>query len=472
MVFRVVNMTPHAATTVPAAGATPRWLYAYLLGQMACQVVLLIPGVGAFRPIARSAAFGLSLAILLVVSKRPLTRHPVRSVLWVVLLILFLSAFNPESGGPLAAFASFCMHLAIVGPIFWVARLRCGQQELTRLLILMWVLSTASATVGVLQVWFPGRFQPVLSEFTRSNLGALMIETASGIRIPRPTGLTDTPGGAASSAFYAALLGLGIALMQPFRFARSAAAVSGLIGMTCLYLCQIRSLVVMLVICVVGVIALFGAAGRVSRFTFTILATTAVFFAGLSAAVAVGGPMTLSRLQDLIAADPSSIYQASRGGSLQAAFERALPQYPFGAGLGRWGQVSTYFSNRPDRALYAEIQWVGWIYDGGFPLLLAYPAAVVVVLWNATRLALRRVTPDLEAWATVIAGYNLGALALTFSYPVFMSSIGIEFWLVNAALIQAEAAAAASARAAPSAEREPVARDQRFEHHQGYDLQR
>jgi hypothetical protein len=422
-------------------------MYVHLLVQMACQVVLLVPGVGAIRPLARSAAFGISLAILVAVAKPALTRHPVRAVLWVVLLILLLSAANPDSGGPLAAFASFCMHLAIIAPIFWVARLQCGERELTRVLVLMWLLSTASASVGVLQVWFPGRFQPVVSEFANNNLGALMIETASGPRVPRPMGLTDTPGGAASSALYAALLGLGVALMKPFRFAGIAAAVTSLVGITCLYLCQIRSLVVMLVICVVGMVALFGAAGRVSRFTFTILAATAVFIAGMVAAVALGGPTTLDRFQHLISGDPTNIYKSSRGGSVTSAFGLVLPKYPFGTGLGHWGQVATYFSNHPERARFVETQWLGWIYDGGLPLVIAYPTAVLMVLWNATRLALRRVTPGLEGWATVIAGYNLGALALTFSYPIFMSSIGIEFWLVNAALIQAEATYTARLRA-------------------------
>jgi hypothetical protein len=445
-------MTQHLAVDRPNAveqGASPRWMYAYLLVQMACQVVLLIPGVGAVRPLARSAAFGMSLVILVAVTRPPLVRHPVRSVLWIVLLILLLSAANPESGGPLAAFASFCMNLAIVAPIFWVARLKCSDADLTRLLILMWAFSTASATVGVLQVWFPGRFQPNMSAFAGGNLGALMIDTASGARVPRPMGLTDTPGGAASSALYATLLGLGIALMRPFRYARAAAALTSLIGMTCLYLCQIRSLVVMLVICLLGMLALFAAAGRVSRFTFTILAATTIFIAGLSTAVALGGPTTLVRIQALVTTDPRTAYQVSRGQYLESAFERALPQYPLGAGLGRWGQVSTYFSDQPDRQMFVEIQWLGWILDGGLPLLIAYPTAVLIVIWNAARLALRRATHSLQGWATVIAGYNLGALALTFSYPIFMSSIGIEFWLVNAALIQAEATFAANARAGP-----------------------
>jgi hypothetical protein len=427
-----------SATREVHQGGSPRWMYAYLLTQTACQVALLIPGIGGFRPILRSAAFGMSLVILAVTTRPPLARHPVRLALWTVLIILGLSALNPDSGG-LAAFASFCMQLAILAPVFWVARLRCGEKDLERLLILMWGLSTANAFVGLLQVSFPGRFQAPISEFARSNLGALMIQTASGAWIPRPMGLTDTPGGAAAGGLYATLLGLGIAIMRPFRFARVAAAGSAIIGMSCLYLCQIRSLVVMLAICLLGVLVLFALAGRVSRFAFTAVAAVLFALAGLAGAVSLGGPTTLLRFEALVSADPRTAYQVSRGEYLDYAFETMLPKYPLGAGLGRWGQMANYFGSGTEETFSAEVQWLAWVIDGGFPLLIAYPLALLIVIWNATRLALRRSTPGLEGWATVIAGYSLGSLALTFSYPIFMSAIGLEFWLVNAALIQAEA---------------------------------
>jgi hypothetical protein len=429
-------------------GASARWMYAYLLMQMACQVALLIPGIGGFRPVLRSAAFCMSLAILVLVRRAPLVRHRIRFVLWAVLIILGLSALNPEAGG-LAALASFCMQLAILAPVFWVARLRCGERELELLLILFWGLSTANAAVGLLQVSFPGRFQASISEFSQRNLGALMIQTASGAWIPRPMGLTDTPGGAAAGGLYATLLGLGIAIMRPFRFARLAAAASALIGMSCLYLCRVRSLVVMLAVCLLGILALFAVAGRVSRFAFTAMAAFLFFFAGLGGALTLGGPTTLLRFESLLSADPRAAYQVSRGEYLDYAFDTMLPKYPLGAGLGRWGMMANYFGSGTQESLSAEIQWLAWVIDGGFPLLIAYPVALGMTLWNATKLALRRTTPGLEGWATVIAGYSLGSLALTFSYPIFMSAIGLEFWLVNAALIQAAATFEARARARP-----------------------
>jgi hypothetical protein len=428
------------------AGRSPGWMYAYVIAQMACQVILLVPGLGSLRPVFRSASFGASLAILILVQGVPLVRHPVRLALGGVLVILFLSSLNPEAGGPLAAFASFCFQLAIMAPVFWVARLRCTEDALERLLILLWLFSTASASVGVLQAWFPGRFMPAISQYSVRNLGALMIPTASGIWIPRPMGLTDTPGGAGAAGYYATLLGLGIAILKPFRFAVIAAAVSATVGMTCLYLCQIRTLVVMLGVGVLGVLGLSAAAGRIPRFAFVAAAGAVLFVVGIAAAIALGGESTLARFEQLVATDPRLAYQVSRGEYLDHAFEVMLPRYPLGAGLGRWGMMANYFGSEPERNLTAEIQWLAWVIDGGFPLLLTYPIAILLAFFHAVNLALKRTTARIELWATIIAGYNLGGLALTFSYPIFMSTIGLEFWLVNAALIQAHGLYLKSAR--------------------------
>ena len=113
-----------------------------------------------------------------------------------------------------------------------------------------------------------------------------------------------------------------------------------------------------------------------------------------------------------------------------------LPDYPLGAGLGRWGMVNQYFGGGRN-ALWAEIQLTGWLFDGGILLLLAYPVTVVAAVWQGVRTALRHwSSPELDGWAAVIGGYNVGALALTFSCPLFMSTAGVEFWLINATLLQ------------------------------------
>ena len=100
--------------------------------------------------------------------------------------------------------------------------------------------------------------------------------------------------------------------------------------------------------------------------------------------------------------------------------------------------INFYFAGGA-RSLWAEIQWTGWLYDGGLLLLLAYPIALFVALRASFKLALRGTTERLDTWAAVVTGYNLGTIALTFSYPAFMSTTGIEFWVLNAALIQAGA---------------------------------
>ncbi len=88
-----------------------------------------------------------------------------------------------------------------------------------------------------------------------------------------------------------------------------------------------------------------------------------------------------------------------------------------------------------------EIQWAGWIVDGGLPLLATYLAAIAAVLLVSWRIA--RAPPpsprayDLPFWGVIVLAYSIGAVALTFSYPFFLSQSGMEFWLLNAALFAA-----------------------------------
>jgi hypothetical protein len=278
------------------------------------------------------------------------------------------------------------------------------------------------------------------ADYGAKGVAKMMIRLSSGATIPRPPGLTDVPGGAVSGSFYAVLLGVGVALLRPFPFARLAAALSAVAGMTCIYLCQFRSALIMLGICVLAVIGLFAISGRGSRSMLVAIASMAFVLVGFVLALDLGGDAVARRFETL--SQPTSLYYTSRGSMVEDAFAEALPEYPLGAGLGRWGMVSVYFANG-ERSLWAEVQWAGWVYDGGLPMLIAYPIAVLLVLVHSVRLALRRTNQELEVWSAVIAGYNVGALALTFSYAIFMSTSGVEFWVINAALIQAGALYAA-----------------------------
>ena len=80
--------------------------------------------------------------------------------------------------------------------------------------------------------------------------------------------------------------------------------------------------------------------------------------------------------------------------------------------------------------------WAGWIVDGGAPLLFTYLLALVITLLTAWRIARGRPPSpeahDLPFWGAIVLAYSVGATALTFSYPIFLSQSGMEFWLLNA----------------------------------------
>jgi len=168
----------------------------------------------------------------------------------------------------------------------------------------------------------------------------------------------------------------------------------------------------------------------------TALVTLAlVLLAGVAAALAVGGESVTNRLKTLTEDDPATVYYHGRGFYLHYLLVEQIWEFPLGAGLGRWGMTNTYFggANPLNETLWAEIQWQGWLYDGGIPLMLVYAGAIAMAMWVALK-ASRAISSSLGQWATVILAYNVGALAVTFNNPIFLSQAGMEFWLLNACL--------------------------------------
>jgi hypothetical protein len=403
--------------------------------QFACQFALLTDEFASARVIFRSAAFCTSLLFLLVVPGASRQPHPVRALATVTMIIVTLSAFNPGGGTPLAAAAHWAMYLAVLGPLFWVARLEIGTKHLERLMLILWVFHTISSVFGLLQVYFPGQFQPALTSFIAAK-DALTIRLASGQWVVRPMGLTDVPGGAAQSGLYATLIGIGVLLTRPFPGARALGLLSMTTGMACIYLSQVRSALVMLGVCFAVLVALFALTARIPRLAGSLLVGGAVVFVGFQLAFDLAGDTVTNRLGTLIQSDPGTVYRTNRGAMVEEALSTLLPNYPLGAGLGHWGMMKLYFGSG-DYEFGAEIQWIGWIIDGGILLVLVYAGAILTVLVHAARLCLRRSGSELGVWAAVIAAYNVGMLAICFSYVPFMSSPGLQFWLLNAVLIQA-----------------------------------
>jgi hypothetical protein len=331
--------------------------------------------------------------------------------------------------------------LAIIGPVFWVPRLAVSGEIFQRLLLSFWFFYLASATVGVLEVLLPGWFQPTLSTVIESHgadyVDSLQIELASGDVIFRPMGLTDVPGGAAQGGLYAVLFGMGaLQARRLFRGAHGLGLVSLLVGAMCLYLCHVRALLVMTGICVAAMTAILALSGRFSRLLGVGVGTLSAALVAFVLAESVGGESMLARLSTLIEADAGTVYYVNRGVFLEDTINNLLPMYPLGAGLGRWGMMGRYFGSGME-TIFVEIQWTGWLLDGGVPLILAYVAALVSVGAATFRIAIRPAQGGPATWAPTIVAYNIGALALCFNYAVFIGTAGIEFWLLNATLLRA-----------------------------------
>ena len=98
--------------------------------------------------------------------------------------------------------------------------------------------------------------------------------------------------------------------------------------------------------------------------------------------------------------------------------------------------IALYFGNRNTGGnLWAEIQWTAWAFDGGWLMVIAYPVAILLAMWVTVRIAFdRSAGTTMSVWGTILSAYNLAAVAITFSYSIFISQAGLEFWLLNALL--------------------------------------
>ncbi len=449
---------PAAAPSRPGlakrAGRPDFWVPAFVVFELVCAVLLLFPDFGTSRLALRIATFGASLALLVLLRGKG-GRHPAAIAGGLALTVVAIQIFHPDTTNYLAGSAQAVLYIAVMAPLFWVPRLDVDLRVIRRVALILWAFHTVSAALGVLQVYFPGQLQPHLSSIIASRRGyveTLMITTTTGVRTFRPMGLTDIPGGAAISGLYAILFGTGFFLTRRRVGMLALSALSMVLGMTCLYLSQVRAVLVMTGIAVMVIGGILVWRRDVARVGTLALVVVSVAVIGYTAAMSLAGPSVAKRVATLTANRPGAVYYNERGHFLYDAISKTLPESPFGMGLGHWGMMATYFGQGAPNTkdVWVEIQWAGWIVDGGAPLALLYFAALVIALWAMWKVARAPApegSPDLPFWATIVLAYGIGAFALTFSYPIFLSQPGMEFWLLNAALFAAARHARREARA-------------------------
>jgi hypothetical protein len=451
-----IALTPRANAPwpVPIAGirrraSQSRGALYFVLTAIVCQLALLTGPTGVVRIALRIALYAASLLMLVAHPRARGRMHPAVPFAIVALIVVGLATLHPTTNSPLAGGAHALLYLAILAPLFWATRLGADATMLRRILLILWIFHSVSAAVGVLQVVFPGQFQPRVSSMILGQEGIMAGYLESlrigdqGRRTFRPMGLTDIPGGAAIAAYYAVFFGLVFLVGERGRGWRLLSTASILIGSACLYLAQIRAMMVVALVASLGfwgVLVLRGRTVRAVRLTVAVLVATML---GISAAVALGGSGTSARIASLTQSPASEVYYSHRGHFLRETVEQLLPQYPLGAGLGRWGMMYAYFGDNsdPDRgSLWVEIQWTGWLFDGGIPLILAYFGALLVTLrfaWRASQVRAVDARHDVSLWGAALFGHDLGVLALIFSYPYFIGDLGIQFWMLNALLFSA-----------------------------------
>ncbi len=421
-----------------------------------CQIALLSGSIGQVRVLVRMAVFGTSLALLFGLGGKGLPSPAVKPAKFIIAIVA-LSFFNPGTNTLAAAAAQIGMYLAILGPLFWVPRLTIDLSNLRRVLLMIWIFQSLSAFIGILQVYYPGRFDASVSTVImnegRSYVRGLQYQNANGQLVFRAMGLSDIPGGAGAAGVSAVLFGAALMLTWRKWSRRMLATGTMVVGLAAIFLSHVRASLVMLAICAAAltvVLAIRRARVRATQaawrrreagsLTRLLAVLGVVAFFGFTWAIAVGGNAVIERFSTLTAADPGTVYHQNRGHFIEESIQDLLPKYPLGAGLGRWGMMNHYFGDNSDpktAMIWSEEQFTAWLVDGGVPLIFVYLLAVAMTTMFAFRLALKPIDPELAIFAAVICSYDAGAVVASLGYPFFGSQMGMEFWMLNAALFAA-----------------------------------
>ena len=154
-------------------------------------------------------------------------------------------------------------------------------------------------------------------------------------------------------------------------------------------------------------------------------------------ALAVGGEAVSDRFSGLANDGVLRVFQDQRGTFLRYTLSELLFQFPFGAGLGRWGMMQVYFGDPTlwqAPPIHEEVQLTGWLLDGGVPLWLLYGGALLSALHFSYRVAVRAHTHLMQDMATILLCLQLTIVCLCLTGPIFNTQLGILFWAMTGAL--------------------------------------
>ena len=433
---------PYAAPATTVRAGAGRWGFAefFVVSQTALPALLYLPGTQSFRLGIRFSAFAISLAAFAWYFLRPVrgTAHPAIKGVIAVMFLMGVMLGHPLTPSTVGGLAHIAVYFAVLAPVFWAPALVRSPERFARLMGLLLICSGVNSVVGVLQVydpqtWMPAELSRVITEGA-VGLGPVTYIGVNGQTVIRPPGLFDTPGSVAGPGMFAALLGAVFGLSAIPAWQRLGAFILAAAGVAAIYLSQVRVSLVILVMMIAAYAAVLFWQRRAAKATvFGGLAAGMIVISFL-VAVTLGGESVVARVMSLFADDPVSVYYRARGAQLDYTLSEMLYEFPFGAGLGRWGMAAGYFGQSNLPSLWAEIQLTGWMIDGGIVMIALYGGTLIYASMCDARVALRTSAPRVAACAAVVFAANLGTFVMIISFTPFVTQIGIQYWFLAGAL--------------------------------------
>ena len=420
------------------------WAEVFIAIQLLWGIVLFVPGAQGYRVYIRALPYVISGVSLIYYFRRETGEPLAPCAKWLLVSfgLLLVNLLQPTTH-MLAGVGQIVFQISIAAPVFWMARAVRSERRLTVFLWVLFASNFIASAAGILQVYFPERFLPpefsVLGQALNPDLvSSLTYVGADGRSIVRPPGLSDMPGGAAIAAMMTMVLGLTLAMRreQPW-VVRVGCAVGAAVGMTTLFLTQVRSLSLLAVGGVALCAVLQFRQGRRVQGAVSIAVGLALIGGAYVWAVSVGGDAVADRFLGLLNDGVVHTFEENRGLTIRYTMTEMLAEFPFGAGLGRWGMMQTLFGDPTlwqAPPIHAETQPTGWLLDGGVPLLFLYVGALAIALRYTYRLSIDSRFGRLQDVATVLLCVQLTVVGLCLSGPVFNNQLGIQFWAMTGAL--------------------------------------
>jgi hypothetical protein len=450
---RSIAFTAAAAAPAQAAARTRLrkglfgemgWMEVFIFCQFLLPGILFLPGAQSIRTVLRTIPY-LSCALLVPVYHsrvKKIRLAPGCRLVLMALMLLVVELLHPESGFT-TGLAQCVFQLCIALPLYWGAGMVENAARLRRLLWLVLLANGFSAGLGFLQALEPETFLPreFAQSVVRNNpnyVESLSYVGASGQKIVRPPGLNDTAGSAALAGLFAAIIGLGLAAEPSLkRWKRILALACVFAGITDIYLAQVRSLFLVLVVAVAALA--FIRHYRASLFSRRWISLVGLGMIGASflIAVSIGGEAVSGRFLGIGEQGVYSSYEQNRGIFVNYTLRELLWQYPLGAGVGRWGLMNAYFGaadNQIHPSLWAEIQITGWLYDGGVLMWILYGGAIIAALIFSLRTATRHPDLNVASLAKIVFVLQLALAGSCIGGPTFNTPGGTIFWILASAL--------------------------------------